>query len=746
MEFKPKILTPFKRAVIQQFPFIEEDFDALTNYGLLCKIVEYLNNLLASQNEVNEQTVALTNAFNELKDYVDNYFDNLDVQDEIDNKLDEMVNNGTFELLFTKYIAPYFETINRNIEELDTKVSSLNNISPTVVTSADAMVDHDKTYVLTTDGKWYYWNGSAFVVGGDYTSDAIASDMKWYLNDVASDSNSIFNPWNAFEGGLRTSDGVADTTTQATVENFWTTDYIELGEPIIENNYYKFLAFGTPLNNDLSYYKACVYDENKNFLYTSTSGKNRIDVQVDGIVDCSEWKYVRIQFRKTDISFADRYKLLFTPSLGVVNTSEASRFTSIDTNGIKAGSIEGNRLSDNLYISNVYSMLEQEIVPFTKSDFVLGTIVTNTGNLNNYSSNLRLAFGKLIKVPAGTTISLANDWEFLAFQYDINGNYLGRYTTDWTSSVYFPADAYTKFAFKNDVLGDIASEEAVINLLTNISIEKQEGTFYYEGEKVVPRHKFGATFTGLKMAGQDSAIASDGHIISFTNNGRYKVMSIYGQELKALTDLDNRAVINPHSNCAFFGTEKYDADDIYPIVYTNAYNNTGLPQGTFYGYRLKNDLTTTFLQSIRIGFTDSDLWTGGGYNTRPYGNFLMDTDNNKLYAYTMIDNLHVTRFFKFSMPSINDGEEVVLQESDIEDYFDVDYFYYIQGGCYYNGKIYASCGFTANDCMLYAVDLNSKSITSRVPLGGFVGEPETVFIYNDVLYVSSGANLYELKF
>ena len=29
--------------VLQSFPFIDEDFDAITNYELLCKVVEYLN-------------------------------------------------------------------------------------------------------------------------------------------------------------------------------------------------------------------------------------------------------------------------------------------------------------------------------------------------------------------------------------------------------------------------------------------------------------------------------------------------------------------------------------------------------------------------------------------------------------------------------------------------------------------------------------------------------------------------------
>ena len=99
-----KHLTPFKRCVLQNFPFIEADFDALTNYGLLCKIVEYLNKVINSQNEVQDNVETLNNAFIELKAYVDNYFDNLDVQEEIDHKLDEMADDGTLQEIVGAYL------------------------------------------------------------------------------------------------------------------------------------------------------------------------------------------------------------------------------------------------------------------------------------------------------------------------------------------------------------------------------------------------------------------------------------------------------------------------------------------------------------------------------------------------------------------------------------------------------------------------------------------------------------------
>lgn len=92
----------FRRCVIQNFPFIEEDFDALTDYGLLCKVVEYLNKVINQTNINSEQVEALSTSFNQLKEYVDHYFDNLDIQEEINNKLDEMAEAGTLATILDK--------------------------------------------------------------------------------------------------------------------------------------------------------------------------------------------------------------------------------------------------------------------------------------------------------------------------------------------------------------------------------------------------------------------------------------------------------------------------------------------------------------------------------------------------------------------------------------------------------------------------------------------------------------------
>lgn len=54
--------------------------------------------------EVIPKTNANIEAVNQLITYIDNYFDNLDVQEEINNKLDEMVEEGTLQEIITEYL------------------------------------------------------------------------------------------------------------------------------------------------------------------------------------------------------------------------------------------------------------------------------------------------------------------------------------------------------------------------------------------------------------------------------------------------------------------------------------------------------------------------------------------------------------------------------------------------------------------------------------------------------------------
>lgn len=103
-KFNYKNLSPFKWFVLQNFPFIEADFDAITNWQLFCKLGEEMNKIIEKVNQAGEQTENLTNAFIDLQDYVNDYFENLDIQYEVNIKLDEMAEGGELAELIGQYL------------------------------------------------------------------------------------------------------------------------------------------------------------------------------------------------------------------------------------------------------------------------------------------------------------------------------------------------------------------------------------------------------------------------------------------------------------------------------------------------------------------------------------------------------------------------------------------------------------------------------------------------------------------
>lgn len=95
-------LKPFKAWFQKTLPLVYDD--SLTYQELLYKLIAKINEVVESQNQTNENFDELYALFVQLKDYVDNYFKNLDVQKEINNKLDEMAADGTLESIVAKYL------------------------------------------------------------------------------------------------------------------------------------------------------------------------------------------------------------------------------------------------------------------------------------------------------------------------------------------------------------------------------------------------------------------------------------------------------------------------------------------------------------------------------------------------------------------------------------------------------------------------------------------------------------------
>ena len=200
-------LPPFQAFLAANIPAVYDN--TMSYYDELTGLIAYIQNtLIPAVNTNQEALVQLQGLYTQLKDYVDHYFDNLDVQEEINHKIDEMVIDGTFQQIFDLYVGPQLQTLDTKIDNtkidieqdisdavasearvrlaadnhLQTQINEVASGSPLVAASTSEMTDTSRVYVNTTDGKWYYYDGDSWEIGGTYQATGLADGSVGYYN------------------------------------------------------------------------------------------------------------------------------------------------------------------------------------------------------------------------------------------------------------------------------------------------------------------------------------------------------------------------------------------------------------------------------------------------------------------------------------------------------------------------------------------------------------------------------------
>lgn len=93
---------PFVKFVASAVPMVFDN--SLSYYEALCALWKYIQGMTDVINNNATLEEEYIEKFNELKTFVDDYFENLDVQEEINNKLDQMAEDGTLQEIITAYI------------------------------------------------------------------------------------------------------------------------------------------------------------------------------------------------------------------------------------------------------------------------------------------------------------------------------------------------------------------------------------------------------------------------------------------------------------------------------------------------------------------------------------------------------------------------------------------------------------------------------------------------------------------
>lgn len=131
--------SPFYTFAIQNFPFLEKDFDALTDYQMMCKIFKYLDDKIKEVDNkyggLFETVEKIEADFETFKTEVNQTIESFkaevlqDVQSQMDsqyNRVLELLNQ--YQIVFRAYVDSQINVVNERIDEIE--VGAVNVYNP----------------------------------------------------------------------------------------------------------------------------------------------------------------------------------------------------------------------------------------------------------------------------------------------------------------------------------------------------------------------------------------------------------------------------------------------------------------------------------------------------------------------------------------------------------------------------------------------------------------------------------------
>ena len=192
--------------------------DSMDYYQTLAWLCKYLEEtVIPTVNQNGEAVEELQGLYVELKDYVDNYFDNLDVQEEINNKLDKMAQDGSLTNLIKDYVDPIYEAYEREINQTVSNQNSQISIQNETITTLSGRVDELAT-----------------LTEGSTTGDAELTDIRTAYNGYVSNNagNSVRKQTEHIEKISKSNDILLDISSTSLNDTVITNVPIEAGEEV----------------------------------------------------------------------------------------------------------------------------------------------------------------------------------------------------------------------------------------------------------------------------------------------------------------------------------------------------------------------------------------------------------------------------------------------------------------------------------------------------------------------------------
>lgn len=210
-----------------------------------------------------------------------------------------------------------------------------------------------------------------------------------------------------------------------------------------------------------------------------------------------------------------------------------------------------------------------------------------------------------------------------------------------------------------------------------------------------------------------------------------------------------------HCNQSTFGTEKYNPDDYFPLLYISQRprSEDRCFVEVFRMIPLFNADSTAML-AFRAELVQ-EIYFPSMTKENSLGNVNCVIDPNGRWMYTYSrnnnafdDNYGKCKISRFAVPGVHQ-KEVFLENTEILSSFMIDATAInMQGGCIVNDRLYIGQGYPgAKDLFLNVVDLREERLVKRYDLiaNGIDWEPEGCFFYNGSVMLTHTAAISQIK-
>ena len=447
--------------------------DSLSYYELLNKVVNYLNHTIEDLTAVENNTSALAEAYEKLQKYVNDYFDDLDVEAELRNVLDAMAEDGTLDELLGPIVENQLpDIVDEKIdgvvaEQIDGAVAG--QIDESVAEQIGPLVAENIPEVVED---WLDENvdpvGSAVVVDSSLTISGAAADAKVTGDNIAVLKNALSEEIT----GAKITDIVENSANGVTFSKITDTTLQIYGTPI-NNRFLLYLngqngtastsyAFHKTLDAGVYYIHFSRSDNSDIKFYYTESTFAHASIVVDGLNIFNHDVMLGMYISNLDNYGTSENPTIITIAINKLIAKDPVSRSEIDILNNKAAvkTIEENiDWGDYAGIDpgGIYRILGWQAGSWRSTDGSFGSgvryISTITGN--SYAANL-----VTITPPSGKYI--------YGYEYDENNTFIGRFGTGEINAVltFTPVEGhiyqYTVGEFPNQDAADYITNSAFI--------------------------------------------------------------------------------------------------------------------------------------------------------------------------------------------------------------------------------------------------------------------------------------------